>query len=98
MLVVNLCQIGLADEAFQMVEQASFDYVTDAARPWPGAGSDFWILSLSSSADLICDPRFLRYCAKLGLCDYWVQTDLWPDCADEVAYDFRAEARRLAAA
>ena len=97
-LVVNLCQIGLADEAFHMLEQASFDYVTDAARPWPGAGSDCSVLSLSMSADLIRDPRFLRYCAKLGLCDYWVQTDLWPDCADEVPYDFRAEARRLAAA
>lgn len=45
------------------------------------------------------DPRFMRLCAKLGLVGYWLATDQWPDCADAVAadYDFRAEARRLAA-
>jgi hypothetical protein len=33
------------------------------------------------------------------LCDYWAKTDRWPDCAAKVAsdYDFKAEARRLAA-
>jgi hypothetical protein len=44
------------------------------------------------------DVRFMRLCAKMGFCDYWVQTGRWPDCADKVPYDFRAEARRLAAA
>jgi hypothetical protein len=35
-------------------------------------------------------------CTRLGLCDYWVKTGRWPDCADELTpyYDFRAEARR----
>jgi adenylate cyclase len=46
---------------------------------------------------MIRDARFPRLCAKLGLCDYWVKTERWPDCADEVAYDFKAESRRLAA-
>ena len=43
------------------------------------------------------DRRFVRFCAKLGFCDYWLQTGYWPDCADELApyYDFRAEVRRL---
>ncbi len=45
------------------------------------------------------DIRFVGLCAKLGLCDYWVKTGRWPDCAELVAsdYDFKAEARRLAA-
>jgi hypothetical protein len=46
------------------------------------------------------DRRFPGLCAKLGLCDYWVRTDRWPDCADEdeLPYDFKAECSRLAAA
>ena len=47
---------------------------------------------------MIRDVRFVRLCAKLGLCDYWLKSDCWPDCAEVVApdYDFKAEARRLA--
>ena len=37
------------------------------------------------------DPRFPRLCARLGLIEFWTATGKWPDCADEVAYDFRAE-------
>ena len=44
----------------------------------------------------MCDIRFVGLCAKLGPCDYWVKSDRWPDCVDLVAYDFKAEARRLA--
>ncbi len=44
---------------------------------------------------LRADPRFLQLCARLGLCDYWVGTDQWPDCADEVDYGFRALATSL---
>ena len=46
------------------------------------------------------DLRFVRFCDRLGYCDFWVRTGLWPDFAAEVApfYDLRAEARRLVAA
>jgi len=39
--------------------------------------------------------RFVTLCAKMGLTKYWIDTDHWPDCADQVDYDFRAESRRL---
>ena len=39
------------------------------------------------------DPRFVKLCARLGLVEFWLATDLWPDCADEVPYDFKAECR-----
>jgi hypothetical protein len=42
------------------------------------------------------DIRFVGLCAKLGLCDYWVASGRWPDCADRAPYDFKAEAQRLA--
>ncbi len=36
------------------------------------------------------DPRFVQLCARIGLVEYWLETGTWPDCADEVPYDFRA--------
>jgi hypothetical protein len=37
------------------------------------------------------DPRFDPIdCARLGLVEYWLETGSWPDCVDEVPYDFRA--------
>jgi len=49
---------------------------------------------------MLADPRFVQFCAKLGLCDYWVSSDSWPDCADYdfLPYDFRAEVRTAAQA
>ena len=35
------------------------------------------------------DPRFPRLCARLGLVSFWHASGLWPDCADELPYDFR---------
>ena len=35
--------------------------------------------------------RFPRLCARLGLVEFWMATGKWPDCADEVSYDFRME-------
>jgi TolB-like protein len=40
------------------------------------------------------DPRFVTLCARLGLVDYWLTTRHWPDCADDVPYDFRGECAR----
>ena len=53
------------------------------------------IFSVVYNSAMMRDPRFPRLCARLGLCDYWVKSDQWPDCADRVPYDFRAEAGRL---
>jgi hypothetical protein len=36
------------------------------------------------------DPRFVRLCARLGLVEFWLATQKWPDCVDEVPYDFKA--------
>ncbi|HEY1425140.1 MAG TPA: winged helix-turn-helix domain-containing protein [Caulobacteraceae bacterium] len=93
--------VGLAghvEAAFQAVDQATFDRAFAVGR---GRISRWWAGNLfrrSVSAALIDDPRFLRLCAKLGLVHYWLETGRWPDCADKVAYDFRAEARKVAAA
>ena len=30
-----------------------------------------------------------------GIVEFWTTTDKWPDCADEVPYDFRAECAKV---
>ena len=40
------------------------------------------------------DVARLVYAVRLGLVDFWMTTGKWPDCADEVPYDFRAESGR----
>jgi len=57
------------------------------------------ILFMSMFPELRRDPRFVKLCARLGLVDYWLTTQHWPDCVDEVApyYDFKAECAKVAA-
>jgi hypothetical protein len=40
------------------------------------------------------DPRFVRLCERLGLVEFWTATGRWPDCADDVPYDFKAECEK----
>jgi adenylate cyclase len=91
--------LGLKDEAFELIGQASFAYVFDPHMGSPnGVAGTSMIFDGHSNTRMMSDIRFVGLCAKLGLCDYWVATDRWPDCAETVApyYDFKAEARRLA--
>ena len=91
---------GLGEEAFALIEQASFDYMFDPEKGSPnGAEGPSMMFDPIYSKAMMRDIRFVGLCARLGLCDYWIKTDRWPDCAEAVAadYDFKAEARRLAA-
>jgi TolB-like protein len=88
---------GYVDAAFQAVERAEYDGAYELGGPrvsawWQGA-----LFQRCFSGALIDDPRFLRLCGKLGLVHYWLDIGRWPDCADQVRYDFRAEARKVAA-
>src|SRR5262249_51397464 len=90
--------IGLQDETFEIIEKATFTHMFDPhGRPPSGVGNPGVIFTRTAIHAMIRDIRFVGLCAKLGLCDYWVKTDRWPDCGDEVPYDFRSEVRRLAA-
>jgi adenylate cyclase len=97
--LVALYRFGLKDETFELIDQAAFDYVVDPEKPWLSAFSVGRLLSMALNESMIRDPRFPRLCDRLGLCDYWVSSERWPDCADDgvLPYDFKAEAHRLAA-
>ena len=60
-------------------------------------GPDGYRTALAFQADmpeLRNDPRFPILCARLGLAELWMKTNRWPDCVDDVPYDFRAGCSR----
>ncbi len=94
----HLARHGLREEVHAMIDQASFaNLYTPDGRP-PIGDATLAVLFEPVSAVLRQDARFVRLCARLGFCDFWLKTQRWPDCADEVTplYDFRAEARAQA--
>jgi adenylate cyclase len=93
--------IGLRDEAFRMVDASDFGGLFSGLGSNPaGAASPGLIFMSDPNGAISEDRRFVGLCVKLGLCDYWLTSGNWPDCADPgvLAYDFKTEARRLAAA
>ena len=85
---------GLRDEAFDLIARSDYSplFQPEGRR----ADDTFltWVIFGATNAGIRRDPRFPELCAKLGLCDYWLDSGRWPDCADELAdvYDFRARA------
>ncbi|MFI4935652.1 MAG: TIR domain-containing protein [Caulobacterales bacterium] len=101
MTFTALYKLGHPDETFELIDQTTFAYMLDPEQPSPnGAEGPSGIFNPVYSGAMMRDIRFVGLCAKLGLADYWAQTDRWPDCAEALAadYDFKAEARRLVAA
>ncbi|EDL49987.1 TIR domain-containing protein [Erythrobacter sp. SD-21] len=91
-LVVSIGEFGLANEALDMAERASYDFVfnPDGARPsayFPGTIMGPW-------SKVLQQPRFVDLCTRLGMSEYWQSTGKWPDCEEWVEYDFRAEVER----
>jgi adenylate cyclase len=94
--LIGLHQLGRAEEAFELMEQASFAQFFDPKASASRNTADPADIFAPANTAMRADVRFVRLCAKLGLCDYWLQSGHWPDCADEgvVPYDFRAACRQ----
>ena len=97
--LAQLVALGAADEAFDYAERASFAHLFE-----PGARlrADVWapaVIFVAANRTMIRDARFVQLCARLGLVRYWVDSERWPDCADDpsLTYDFRAACRVLGA-
>ncbi len=97
--LTSFYRLGFEEEVFDLVSQASFAYIFDPELGWAGGIEVATLFSGMHNSGMMRDPRFVGLCAKLGLVDYWTKTERWPDCADDgvLPYDFKAEARRLAA-
>lgn len=90
-LVESLSQLGFTEEALSMALESHYD-VFNPLAPMPSRL--YYAVILTPWSTLKTSPRFMTLCDQLGLVDYWVGTDRWPDCAGWTAYDFKAEVRR----
>jgi TolB-like protein/DNA-binding SARP family transcriptional activator len=82
---------GAVDECYAILERASLDHLFEPGGQFGGANvGPVWFDPIWAA--MRRDRRFVGFCARLDLCDYWLETDAWPDCVDELApaYDFKA--------
>jgi TolB-like protein len=93
--LVYAAHLGLVDDAYAAADRAGLGPAgSDDDLMGPDAyrtGLMFhpWMPELRS------DRRFVQLCARLGLVRFWTETGKWPDCADELPYDFRGECERM---
>ncbi len=92
--LVYAAHLGLTNEAFDAAETACLGPVggdNDVMGPDAYRTSMLFQVGLP---EIRQDPRFVRLCARLGLVEFWIASDKWPDCVNEVPYDFRAECEK----
>jgi hypothetical protein len=91
---------GLAELAYQELFTALDEGRPLAARATKTLGLPRFMqasgLFVFDGIALRRDPRFTKLCARLGLVDYWRTSGHWPDCVEEVPYDFKAECEKAA--
>ncbi len=88
--LVYAAHLGLVDEAYAAADVARLGPAGNHDDIMGPDGYRTALLFQASMPELRNDLRFPRLCARLGLVAFWLASDKWPDCADEVPYDFRA--------
>jgi adenylate cyclase len=56
----------------------------------PHIGYETALLFIDQTVQLRMNQDFPQLCTRLGLSRYWRESGAWPDCADQVGYDFKA--------
>ncbi|WP_373489130.1 TIR domain-containing protein [Blastomonas sp.] len=90
----TLAELGFVDEAFALLDRAKLG---PSGGPKDVMGANAYrphLLFPAAYTKLRADPRFVKLCARLGLVEYWLATEKWPDCAQTVPYDFKAECEK----
>jgi hypothetical protein len=95
--LVQAAHLGLVDDAYRLAENAHLGSVGTSDDIMGPDGYRTSLLFQANMPELRNDQRFPRLCARLGLAGFWVETGKWPDCADEVPYDFTAECDKVRA-
>jgi TolB-like protein/DNA-binding winged helix-turn-helix (wHTH) protein len=92
--VVVAAQLGSLDAIYALIERDDLSRLRDPLQGYDPGDLGAQSLFFRKAARFRSDPRFVRLCARLGLAAHWIETDRWPDCADQTPYDFRAACRR----
>jgi TolB-like protein len=93
-LFARLAELDFVDEAYALL---GFAKLGPSGGPTDALGSNAYrtiALFPAAYSKLRADPRFVKLCARLGLVEYWLATQNWPDCAETVPYDFKAECEK----
>jgi len=88
--LVYAAHLGLLDMAYQLAASTCLGPTGTSDDIMGPDGYRTSLLFMSGMPEMRNDPRFAQLCARLGLVEFWMTTDKWPDCADEVPYDFKA--------
>lgn len=95
----DLTHVGLfggADMFFDAAEQVRLGPTgaeDDALGPMSYRST---LIFHAGNESLRADPRCIKFCARLGLVKFWMETGIRPDFADEVEYDFDDVCREYA--
>lgn len=93
-VAVVAAELGFVDETFALLDRCRFG---PAGKPQDVMGTHAYrtlLLFPKAYPALRADPRFVDICARLGLVEYWLESQNWPDCAADLSYDFKAECER----
>jgi TolB-like protein len=94
--LVYAAHLGLVDDAYRLAETARLGPRGTADDVMGPDGYRTSLFFQHGMPEMRNDPRFPRLCARLGLVEFWRTTGKWPDCKDQVPYDFEAECARAA--
>jgi len=93
--LVYAAHLGLVDDAYHAAATARLGPAGTRDDVMGPDGYRTSLLFQAGMPEMRNDVRFPRLCARLGLVELWSATGKWPDCADEVPYDFRGECERV---
>jgi adenylate cyclase len=92
--LVYAAHLGLVEEAYRTAETARLGPLGTEDDIMGPDGYRTALLFHAGMPELRNDSRFVPLCARLGLVEFWLATGKWPDCVDEVPYDFKAECEK----
>lgn len=93
--LVYAAHLGLVEVAYRVAETARLGPAGTSDDIMGPDGYRTSLLFQAGMPELRNDPRVARLCARLGLVEFWLATGKWPDCAEEVPYDFKAECAKV---
>ena len=95
-VAVIAAEIGFVDEVYDLLDRARLG---PGGSPQDVMGTHAYrslLLFPKAYAALRSDPRFVQICSRVGLADYWLASQNWPDCADDVLYDIKSACASMA--
>jgi TolB-like protein len=93
--LVYAAHLGLVEEAYRTAETSCLGPRGTEDDIMGPDGYRTGLLFHAGMPELRNDPRFVPLCARLGLVEFWLATGKWPDCVDDVPYDFKAECEKV---